>query len=252
MANLVQTSPFLGQVFHSNGEVDVIDELTGKFELFDDSNSLQGTVYVTASPLSQKVFTLYDTHNQYIKELTITETDYSAGRLGAKCWLSSIAFMIWSHANSHLFSKKHVLELGAGVGLGGLACATLNKALSVTITDGDITLVDVIHKNKTQTECTNTLVECQQFKWGTLLTPQATKPDVVIACDCIYKDAYDILLSTLRSLNVPSYLFNTHPAFRTGVSEFIEAAHGCDVQPFTLRYNDLHSAPLILGNLGSP
>ena len=69
----------------------------------------------------------------------VVETNYGAGGLGATVWDACIGLSIWLSMNTAIVRGKAVLELGSGVGLGGISAA---KAGAASVTLSDIAIVD--------------------------------------------------------------------------------------------------------------
>ncbi len=79
-------------------------------------------------------------------EIIIAQEPYSTLRLneqlifphgydGLHIWEAGIILARWVQANSTLFQEKSVLELGSGVGIGGLAVAAFTEASRVLLSD---------------------------------------------------------------------------------------------------------------------
>ena len=54
-------------------------------------------------------------------QVSVKTLPHDEGNLGGRVWSSSIAMGMWAAAHPELFEGRHVLELGSGVGLGGVA-----------------------------------------------------------------------------------------------------------------------------------
>ena len=105
----------------------------------------------------------------------------------------------------HYVGGKRVLELGCGVGLGGIGCV-LSGAKEVVLTDGDETLLDLIDENAIRNLNPE---EYERLKIKRLLWDCADDIasldanlcfDTIIASDivaCPYADAFVALLNTL-------------------------------------------------------
>ena len=98
----------------------------------------------------------------------------------AKLWPSSIALLDVLKANPHLIQNKHVLEIGAGIGLPSLMMAAVAK--SIQISDYDEEAVALLQKNIEHLELQN--VEALQLDWNTI--PENMKPGVVLLSDVNY------------------------------------------------------------------
>lgn len=120
-----------------------------------------------------------------------------------------MAHYILSRASE--FEGKNICELGAGVGLCGLAMARSLKANSLLLTDGNVQVVDTLEKAlqhnttlddeglATKEAATRLLV------WDRTLTslevPRAGTFDYVVAADCLFfKDFHVDLVHTIKTL----------------------------------------------------
>lgn len=255
MSYLVQTSPFLGQVFHPNGEVEVIDTLVGHFELFNKSKCSFGHLEVELIEPYLKQFTLRND-----VKIIIQEVKCNKGKLGSQCWMSSIAFAIWCQHTEHLnnTAPKSILELGSGVGLAGISLASLPSSLnySISMTEYIDTLTDVISKNiSSNNTLLSSIPKVSTLDWDKHIDNNS-KYDYVIACDCVYKEDSSSLVKTIvNSLsdnpNSRALIFNTSPKHRLWVNEFIvELKQNGTVleESFTLvhNHNHTHTAEFIL------
>ena len=100
--------------------------------------------------------------------------------------------------------SKHVVELGAGVGLCGLVAHLALEAARVTLTDGDSVVLRNLRYNIQQNMdgTSKTIIECKQLIWGEKqaqkflkdyhnqqtrnVLPHENKLQVVMASDCLY------------------------------------------------------------------
>ena len=98
----------------------------------------------------------------------------------AKLWPSSIALHNVLKAHPHLIQNKHVLEIGAGIGLPSLMMAPITK--SIRISDHDLEAVALLHKNIEHLQLQNT--EALQLDWNNV--PKNMNSDVVLLSDVNY------------------------------------------------------------------
>ena len=98
----------------------------------------------------------------------------------AKLWPSSIALLDVLKAHPHLIQNKHILEIGAGIGLPSLMMAGIAK--SVQISDYDKEAVDLLQKNIEHLQIQN--AEALQLDWNAI--PENIQPDVVLLSDVNY------------------------------------------------------------------
>ena len=98
----------------------------------------------------------------------------------AKLWPSSIALHNVLKAHPHLIQNKHVLEIGAGIGLPSLMMAGIAK--SIQISDYDKEAVALLQKNIEHLQLQN--AEALQLDWNNV--PKNMNPDLVILSDVNY------------------------------------------------------------------
>ena len=138
------------------------------------------------------------------KQLTLLEdpTGSLAGGNGATLWDSSLAltnFLTYHYADTDL-SNKHVLELGAGVGLVGMALASMGA--NVVVTERDMALPLLRRNVDRNAEVTGGRVEVAVLSWSgevmqKLIKARENDPfDIVVGSDLIFpsnSDAYEAL-----------------------------------------------------------
>jgi predicted nicotinamide N-methyase len=110
----------------------------------------------------------------------------------AKLWPSSIALLDVLEAHPHLIQNKHVLEIGAGIGLPSLMMAGVAK--SIQISDYDKEAVALLQKNIEHLQIQN--AEALQLDWNAI--PENLQPDVVLLSDVNYDPAqFDTLITLI-------------------------------------------------------
>ena len=155
------------------------------------------------------------------QSLSITQdTSMSAEAL----WACGAGAVVWEAAEATLaylesafaptgLQGKAVVELGAGTGVVGLACAAMGAR--VTLTDLE-TALPLLRANAEQNyaatrahpNITRRLepIEIKALPWGEPL-PDGLRADLVIACDCVYQpSAYTNLAATIAALGAPCLL----------------------------------------------
>ena len=98
----------------------------------------------------------------------------------AKVWPSAIALIKVLKAHPYLIQNKHVLEIGAGIGLPGLMMAGITK--SIQISDYNLEAVELLRKNIAHLQLQN--VQALKLDWNAL--PEAIHPEVLILSDINY------------------------------------------------------------------
>ena len=107
----------------------------------------------------------------------------------AKLWPSSIALLDVLKAHPHLIQNKHVLEIGAGIGLPSLMMAGVAK--SIQISDYDKEAVALLQKNIEHLQLQNE--EALQLDWNAI--PENLQPDVILLSDVNYDPGqFDVLI----------------------------------------------------------
>ena len=98
----------------------------------------------------------------------------------AKLWPSSIALHDVLKNHPHLIQNKHVLEIGAGIGLPSLMMADITK--SIQISDYDKEAVSLLQKNIEHLQIQN--AEALQLDWNAI--PENIQPEVILLSDVNY------------------------------------------------------------------
>ncbi len=110
----------------------------------------------------------------------------------AKLWPSSIALVNVLENNPNWIRDKHVLELGAGIGLPSLMLAGLVKFIQVS--DYADEAVELLQKNIAHLNLMN--VQALQLDWNHL--PISIQPDVLILSDVNYDPSqFDTLIQII-------------------------------------------------------
>ena len=139
------------------------------------------------------------------------DTEYEAEQL----WAMGCGNVVWEAAAATLraldaeYSSKglhglRVLELGAGTGVCGIACAALG-ASAVILTDKPDSL-QVARKNALACPWSDVL-QVQALDWSDPEAGAGFEVDFVIACDCLYQSSvYPALAATIARLGAPCLL----------------------------------------------
>jgi hypothetical protein len=212
------------------GRIVKIENFTGRFDIYNDSNEHIGQVNIHQRPTDSKVIYFDKVSNP----LYIGEVDENVGGVGTGIWLSSIVLSSWIVQNRNVFHDKKVLELGCGVGMCGLTVLIETCARCVKFTDCDGSLFDCLKQNIEQNSTKMRIApSVQMFDWNQSVkngdvsydTVQGGY-DIILASDCLYHNTKDILLDAIFcNLNVNGNLFMANPPEwnRPGFDEFIYA-----------------------------
>ena len=128
------------------------------------------------------------------------------------------------------FKGAKVLELGAGLGLTGLATAVWTDAALVELTDGDPAVVNTLQRSieLNRESFGNTVVRARLLHWDTTeaLCNSSEQFDVVLAGDTVYlTDSHRAHLATIRRWLKPNGLAMVMASTRNGsLHKFVEQA----------------------------
>lgn len=151
--------------------------------------------------------------------------------IGGSFWLSSIAMvLILQKYDKSFFNNKKILELGCGIALPSLYLSNFSN--NITISDNNLDIIkDNIIYNNIKTKIINwDNVDCNE------------EYDIIIICDCVYKNTYNNLLNTVKKLlKKNGNLFIINP-FRLHWDEFVygllENYDNIIIDNIKLFYND--------------
>ena len=125
-------------------------------------------------------------HRIHIQE--IDQGVFGSAGTGATTWESSIAMALLISSQPQLL-QGHVLELGSGVGLGGILAGTVvlpSFISSLTLTDGNEHVLEACRHNCRMAKLGHLAVNIQRLDWNELPHPTPTY-DTILASDCAYK-----------------------------------------------------------------
>lgn len=180
----------------------------------------------------------------------------SAGT-GATTWESSILMSMYFSMNPGL--SGDIVELGSGVGLGGIllavgACRGWNEVSSLTLTDYNTEVLEQCHRNVRSVYSGATPISVDKLDWYDYILPVKTSRrfDTIIASDCAYNYS-DIgpLVATMKALlrdqNSRVHVFG--PQNRGGLQELLrhlrdEAAFEVTTYPVEMERIRLRPAKL--------
>lgn len=128
---------------------------------------------------------------------------------GLTLWRAAPLLCDFMQQNASLIEDQRVLELGAGLGLCGIA-AELLGARDVCMTDGDTNTLAQLRENVKTNGCTKII--CPQLRWGHQVAEfveRHGKFDVIIAADIIYVESIlEPLFDTVVALMDHAFLLS--------------------------------------------
>lgn len=141
-----------------------------------------------------------------IQEIESHDGVFGNAGTGATTWEASIAMSLFFSSHPHLL-HGHVIELGSGVGLGGILSSFQHGTEfpdSWTLTDCNLQVLEQCKRNIKQVAHTSAMPSMKvcQLDWydfgreGEASKPHLHKYDTVIACDCAYLYPDVVALST--------------------------------------------------------
>jgi hypothetical protein len=145
-------------------------------------------------------------------------------QIGGSFWLSTIAMLLFISKNKNIFKDKTILELGAGLALPSNYIQKVCNPKNITASDYECLTNKIKH-----------------IDWNNLDDSDNTKYDIIIACDCIYRNSYSYLLQTIKKYLVKNgKLFIINP-YRDGLDDFIygirEFNHNINIKIENLIYS---------------
>ena len=145
-----------------------------------------------------KSFSVSGTHVHVVEELLQEADDAEddvpafffssenmAAATGGKVWESAKVALEVLEEKSNLFRGKHVLELGCGTGLLGMACAVLG-AERVVLTDLPSVLSYYTTPSLAQNPALSSIVSCLAVDWTDFNVEAIPESAVIIASDCVW------------------------------------------------------------------
>lgn len=143
------------------------------------------------------------------RRVCIQEIDqgvFGSAGTGATTWESSIAMALLVSSQPNLL-KGHVLELGSGVGLGGILTGMMvmpSSVLSLTLTDGNDEVLEACRDNCQRAKLDHPNLRILRLDWNDLPKP-SLKYDTILVSDCAYKypDVFALAAACKDSLQEP-------------------------------------------------
>ena len=199
----------------------------------------------------------------------VHEFAFDEGGTGALVWEAAVAQAIWLARNEELVRGQHVLELGAGVGLCGIAAALVG-AESATLTDiaeerasarlaggsaSACSTAELLNNLDRNIHLNGVEAEARALDWEACLEdgyePSATYP-VVIGSDLVYEGfAVRALAAAVVAHTSPggaAYLMSAKNRFDAASGELLpllEASGSVTTEPYHVR-NSLGRTELVL------
>jgi len=110
------------------------------------------------------------------------------GTTGLSAWPAAWALAEFGAANAELFSGKRVLELGSGLGIGGLMHSALTRPSHITLTDVHSEVLSLLDKNAAAlTAQIGCETQVKELDWCS--TQKVDNYDVVVGADLLYDPA---------------------------------------------------------------
>jgi len=163
----------------------------------------------------------------------------------ARVWPSSLALTSFLRRELHLIASKHVLEIGAGIGLPSFSLA--KEALSVVISDHSTEAVSLMEKNIRYLGLHHAKAIC--LDWNHF--PSDLSADTVLFSDINYEpEQFEALLTLIKQLlekgatviiatperiSAVAFAVTLEPYVTSSVLETVETAHQTiDIRIFVL------------------
>ena len=112
-----------------------------------------------------------------------------------KIWPAALAMSAYLLEEKHWVADKHVLELGAGIGLPSFTAAQFAK--SVVVSDADTDAVELLNKNSQSMNLNN--VSAMQANWNTHIIPFPGVNTLLLSDVCYDPEQYDQLVRLILS-----------------------------------------------------
>ncbi|VDK62345.1 unnamed protein product [Onchocerca ochengi] len=143
----------------------------------------------------------------FLKYIIVQENRYqlSQGTTGLSCWQAScdLANYLLKHGRRYI-NGSNILELGAGCGLLGIALAAFDCAKSITLSDGNDDVLNLIRDNIRSNFSKNCdiIFNVIFLEWETINVENIRiVPDVIFAADVVYDTlAIKPLVHAIRKL----------------------------------------------------
>lgn len=200
---MLQTSPFLIQLGNGSGTTKLTEQ-----PLFIDGIE----VTIALDNNGERCFTCNG------RSITIAELTAGAkAGTGSACWLSSIAF--FATVENYNLHGQDLLEIGSGVGLGGLSAAMYGNVKHVDMIDKDEILKPAIQYNITNNGC----LDKATFTNATYedIFTNNKQYECILALDCVYRsNCTNVANAIVDNLQENGRAIIINPQ-RDGLSDFL-------------------------------
>jgi predicted nicotinamide N-methyase len=157
-----------------------------------------------------------------VYESLLAKDDATPFPFWAKIWPSADAMTLFLKAEPHWIDGKHVLEIGAGIGVPSFAMAA--HASTMIISDHAAAAVELIEKNIRYLDLQHVKAMCLDWNYF----PDDIKADTVLLSDINYApEAFDALLAVIRKFLEQGATIILSTPQRITITPFAEA-----IQPF--------------------
>lgn len=227
-----------------------VDEITTKENqnVFKTNSLISDAITEANKTLSKEKYIecdIFDDNDLKINfKLRLVSQD-NGGTGGNRVWDASSFLGQWIVLNPSFFKGKNCIELGAGLGLPGLAAATIAAKVSLTdcITEVLDNLTFNVEQNQSLIKANTEVFRLDWYDENERLMKE--KYDVVLVADVIYTSAIvDVLIATIIKCNCNN-VYVSMPTARMGASEFI---YQMKDKGFTLEKKPIPSKVLHLCN----
>ena len=117
-----------------------------------------------------------------------TRTILQNGTTGLCSWPAAFKLAEFGYLNPELFKSSSVLELGSGIGAGGIFLSALTNTKCITLTDVNSEVLEILKKNAQAVEDRKIVVE--ELDWCSFdkehVNQMLTDLDLIVGADLLY------------------------------------------------------------------
>ncbi|EFA81364.1 methyltransferase type 12 domain-containing protein [Heterostelium album PN500] len=167
-----------------------------------------------------------ENNGQFQWTLDLQQLHYKDVGVAWRVWDAGIGFTRWILENPQIFEGKEVLELGAGLGIAGLAAGLLCQ--SVLMTDYTPKIVSTLRENVKMNSVRSKLIRdaCKvaPLDWTKDKVPKPFHYQVIIGTEVVYDvNLVEHLANVIhQSLTPDGVFYGTAATIRRGIPEFIK------------------------------